>query len=182
LALGVGFAVPAHPLLLDFALNYGAAGGSIGFEGSLNPLVGTNIVVSNVQDLDNPGLAPLVITGGLLNFSTGPFSGNIADIWQFGGGSQSSLQITGAVDSLGIPAGTTLLPGTFQTVFVQKISVQNQIQFQIAGAAFQDVKMPICSNTSALKMEGRCRFLITSISPSLPILWIPLLPSTAPKS
>jgi hypothetical protein len=77
-----------------------------------------------------------------LDFQTGPLTGNTAAGWQFGGGSGSSITITGAIPQLSIAPGTLLLSGTFDSCDVLKINQFGRLQFMISGAAFQDQKNP----------------------------------------
>jgi hypothetical protein len=146
LALSVALASQAHAAsLLDFGV-IAPTTGSISFGGGTNPLKGINISVDNVTGLGTPlngGLAgQRNCIGCLLNFTTGPAT---AGTWNFGSAGTTLITLIGGVDlnnntildAGDVPAGTTLLSGSFTgTTVVFPLSGG----FRIAGAAFVDVK------------------------------------------
>jgi hypothetical protein len=142
-ALATGLALPAQAVILDFTLGLtnppnaviSFAGYQAGPPEVFPPLVGANIDVSFVQDLENPA-PPIAITGGRLGFTTGPLTGWSGTEWDFGGGPDSTITIIGGIPALGIADGTTLLTGKFGTATVFKITGR----FDITGAVFQDSK------------------------------------------
>ena len=115
--------------------------GSISYNGSGAPLVGSGISVDTVTGLStvaNNGTT-LSISGGLLGWVTGPLTGTTATSWSFGGGAGTSLTLTGGIASLGIASGTTLLSGYWGTATVTSIGNN----FDIAGASFFDFVNPV---------------------------------------
>lgn len=115
--------------------------GSISYNGTGGPLVGSGISVNTVTGLGtaaNTGTG-LSISGGLLGWVTGPLTGATSSSWSFGGGSGSSLTLTGGISSLGIASGTTLLSGYWGTATVTSIGNN----FDIAGASFFDYVNPV---------------------------------------
>lgn len=139
--LSLASSVQAGPVLqptLDFGI-VAPSPGSISYAGGANPLVGTNIEVDNVVGLNTPlnnnVLAPCV--GCALNFTTGNFAGSTSTTWTFGPG--GSISIVGGIPTMGIPAGTTLLSGTFTD---NPVVTALGPTFRIAGAVFVDRKHP----------------------------------------
>ena len=124
---------------LDFNIA-GPATGTVSYNGSGGPLVGSGISVNTVTGVStsaNTGIA-LALTGGTLGWTTGNLTGTTATSWSFGGGGVSSLTLTGGISSLGIASGTTLLSGFWGTASV--FSLGNN--FNIAGATFFDYVNP----------------------------------------
>jgi hypothetical protein len=115
--------------------------GSISYNGTGGPLVGSGISVNTVTGLGtaaNNGTG-LAISGGLLGWVTGPLTGTTSTSWSFTGGSGSSLTLTGGISGLGIASGTTLLSGYWGTATVTSIGNN----FDIAGASFFDYVNPV---------------------------------------
>jgi hypothetical protein len=112
LALAAGFALfggtSAWADMLDFTIPPINPGAVIAFAGDANPLVGMNISITAVTDTETAVSLP--ITGGILNFQTGPKDGNLGSILVFNPG--GFLVITGGIPLLGIPNGTVLKSGT----------------------------------------------------------------------
>jgi hypothetical protein len=119
-ASGAVFATP----LIDFGVVNG--GGSISYAGGSAPLVGTNIPIQIVYGVDTPQNSGFLYQGallkgayvfnGYLNFTTGDSNG----AWNWGGGANSFITITGTVDTslngsagLGDIQNATLLSGSF---------------------------------------------------------------------
>jgi hypothetical protein len=97
-------AIGAEAVPINFEVN---VGGAVSYDGGANPLVITGAPVATVDN----GTMSLPITGGLLDLSTGNFTGGIASTSGFqstyaGGG---SLTLIGDVGS----GSTTLLSGSF---------------------------------------------------------------------
>jgi hypothetical protein len=155
LGLAVAGAVPAGALpTLDFGI-VAPTPGTIAYGGGGAALVGTNIQVDNVVGIGTPSNdgALLDITGGLLNFTTGAYTGNAGGAWHFAnvGG---TISITGGIHNQtnypvgpnpDIANGTSLLSGTFLNADVFLISTTPvgggvYTNFQIAGASFTDIK------------------------------------------
>jgi hypothetical protein len=130
LAAGSAMAIPT----LDFGIN-APTSGSFSYAGGSAALLGTDIEVDTVvglgTSLNNGGI--LALSGGLLNFTTGASTGD----WSWGGGSNSTITITGGIPDLCIADGTTLLTGTFGTASVYTLGGT----FYLSGAAFQDFKL-----------------------------------------
>ena len=110
--------------------------GSISYDGSGGPLVGSDIQVDNVVGLGTPANdgSTLTITDGLLNFITGSNTSEGPDTWTFDGG--GSIAITGCIDTGGGEECGTLMQGSFDSasVFGQDGS------FLVAIAGFTDWK------------------------------------------
>ena len=93
-------------------------GGTVSYDGNGGALVGANIVLQYVLGLDTPSeLGAHGLTGALLNFSTGGYSGGSGSTYNFSNG--GSFQITGKVDNACDLYGTlcntsdVLLTGSF---------------------------------------------------------------------
>jgi hypothetical protein len=131
--------------LLDFGVVAPTAG-SISYAGADAPLVGTSIQVDNVVGIDtllNDGVTRNLYVA-YLNFETGAPT----DVWEWGGGSTTSISLIGAVDlndngvydpGIDIPSGTTLMTGTFGTAYVVPV---DETTFKISGGLFFDIKEP----------------------------------------
>ncbi len=142
LALGWGFVISANATpMLDFGISSSQLPSSqISYAGGAAPLIGTDIVVSTVVGVDTPlndGVT-LLITGGLLNFTTGAFNSFTSSQWIFNGGPSTTLTIKGGIPSLLIPDVSTLLGGYFDDAVVLHISDT----YNIAGADFSDALNP----------------------------------------
>jgi hypothetical protein len=131
---------------LDFGV-VAPTGGTISYAGGATPLMGSGITVDNVVGLNTPAnnnfLAGCVSC--VLNFTTGNFTGAsaIPPAWNFGPG--GTISVVGGVDfnndnvfnGNDIPAGTTLLSGTFNGP-ATVLSLGGNMR--IAGGAFLDIK------------------------------------------
>ena len=153
LVLGLLFTpVVGNALTIDFGVIAPTPGGSIFYTVAGGPLVGTNIQVDNLVDLD-VGAPVYTVINGLLNFTTGSLTGTSVGpppVWNFGGGPLTTITIVGGVgldlnndgdfidpgESIFIPIGTTLLTGNFGTAYV----TVTQGNFKIAGSGFFDTK------------------------------------------
>jgi hypothetical protein len=114
-------------------------GGTVSYDGAGGPAIGTDIIFTTITGIDTPANAgvELACTGCLLNFETGNNVSEGPALWNFGPG--GTITVTGAVAALGLPAGTTLLSGTFS-------GTPNEIQAGVLGlfaAGGVDVKDPI---------------------------------------
>lgn len=123
---------------LDFGVESPTSGTiDYGFT-SATQLVGTDIQVDKIVGVNTPHNSgvTLVITGGLLNFTSAGgagFSFN-ANTWNWAGA--GPITITGGIPALGIADGTILMSGTFQNVAVNKV----WDQFLVTTAVFIDSK------------------------------------------
>jgi hypothetical protein len=148
--------LPAQAYIIDFTVPASNPGASISYAGGLNPLVGQNISITDVSFMTDLGVlisGPVPIVGGLLNFTTGPLSGFVSlplvhvppngiDFWLFGGGSASSITITGAIPLMGLGANSLLLSGSFGTASVTESGSAGPPNsfFYLAGSSFMDTK------------------------------------------
>lgn len=144
-AMSIGFIGPTQAApVLDFGITAPTAG-SIDYTGGVNPLSGVGIEVDNIVGLDTSSNNNIVsdCIGCSLDFMTGGFSGVSGNSWVFTGG--GTITVTGAVDFPGatadIPAGTTLLSGSFSEAQVVDLG-GNAFEFQIVAGAFTDTKDP----------------------------------------
>lgn len=129
--------------ILDFGI-IAPTTGSISFGGGSAPLNGVNIQVDNAVGLGTPLNAGLAgqrnCIGCVLSFTTGPATANT---WNFGPGGSISvvggvdLNNNGFLDGSDIPAGTTLLSGSFVGTSLVQAFIGG---FRLAAAAFLDVK------------------------------------------
>jgi hypothetical protein len=88
-------------------------GGTVSYDGLGGAALGDTILLQSIQGLGTPlndGMT-LDCVGCALNFTTGANLTEGPTLWNFGPG--GTITVTGAVPALGIPAGTTLLSGTF---------------------------------------------------------------------
>jgi hypothetical protein len=154
---------------LDFNVA-GPASGSISYNGTGGPLVGTGISVNTVTGVStaaNSG-TPFTISGGTLGWTTGGLSGTTATSWSFGGGAGTSLTLTGGIASLGIASGSTLLSGYWGTATVTSLGNS----FDIAGATFFDFVNPTLAayfgepSASAWNGNFNISFLSSAAPPS----------------
>jgi hypothetical protein len=123
---------PAQAILIDFGVIAPTAG-SISYDGVGGPLVGVNIEIDNVVATGFP--IPLVITDGVLNFTTGNLTGTTASQWNFGGGLASSIVIHGNIPEIGL-FDADLMWGHFGSANV--FAIGNT--YKIAGSSFFDWK------------------------------------------
>jgi len=111
------------------------------------PLVGSDISVDTVMSLDDH--ITHNITEGILSFTTGGFTGSDPGDWYFSPG--GSIELTGGILDLGIPAGTTLLTGSFsgtpRVIYLGGTS-------QIVGATFIDSKDSVLARWYGLSDNG----------------------------
>jgi hypothetical protein len=127
--------VMAAPIL-DFNIAPPTSG-TISYAGDDNPLIGTNIQVDNVTGLGTlyNSNVTLTIINGTLDFTTG----TPTDDWEWSGGADSSITITGSVYAgTQLIASGTLLSGNFGAADVNvKYGLNN---FYITGGSFSDYK------------------------------------------
>ncbi len=132
--------------VLDFGIQ-APTPGVISYAGGTKPLVGKNIQVDNVLGLGTPAHdnATVNIIGGLLNFTTGNFSGasTTPSAWDFSGGGTITLTGCADLDHDGgacdaQDASGTLLTGTFDNATVLAMSSVSKI----LGAGVIDIKNP----------------------------------------
>jgi hypothetical protein len=108
----------ALPTIVFGQLSPGVAG-TVSWAGGLLPLVGRGIVFQSVVGVDTPSnsgpLAALdCVIDCVLNFETGPYSGNVAgiDIWNPGG----YFTVTGDLDGIAETPLQPLLGGTWTSL------------------------------------------------------------------
>ncbi len=122
---------------IDFGILAGAPG-TISYAGGSAPLVGSGIAVSNVVGVGtpaNPGVT-LTLSNAVLSWTTGSSTGS----WTWAGG--GTITIMGGVPvqgtfTTGIPNGTILLSGTFESAQVIYISPTFA---KVVVSGFVDVK------------------------------------------
>jgi len=117
--------------VLDFNLPGG--GGIISYAGGSTPLVGSEIPVAYVVGYGTPDHAGyesrLLLTNGVLNFSTGPLTSSTGDLWYFGGGPGSYITIS---DASGL-----WMEGWFGDA---KVLVEGPT-YRVTASSFSDYKM-----------------------------------------
>jgi hypothetical protein len=127
----------AQANFLDFFIGPPHSGASISYAGGTNPLIGSNITVKSVIGVDTAANSEveLVILDGLLNFTTGAFTGSSSNAWDFGPG--GTFTITGAIPTLGINDTTTaLVTGSFDFAAV----FQGSAYFKLGFGDITDTK------------------------------------------
>ena len=127
--------------ILDFGI-IAPTSGTISYAGGTSPLVGSEISVDNVVGLGTPlnaGIAQACVDC-FLNFTTGNFISSDPTTLTFGAG--GSISLTGAIPSLSIDPGTTLLNGFFSTNPI----VMSLGEFKLAGGGFADTKNQTLTN------------------------------------
>ena len=106
----------AAQFIIDFD---GGVGGNVTYAGGTSPLVGTGLTVGHIAGIATPlNTGTHTVTGGILNFTTGPFVSASGTVLTFGSG--GSLTLTGAVPDIPLGGGATLmsasaLSATFDT-------------------------------------------------------------------
>jgi hypothetical protein len=137
-AMALGLALLGAPQVqaqpsLDFN-TASPASGTIAYATAGGDLTGTNITVGTVSGINgtpaNNGVS-LPISGGLLNFTTGAYTGGGSSEWDFGAGTASppSITIAGGVAGTSPPlgSGTILLTGQVLGARVVPISGGEQV-------------------------------------------------------
>ena len=118
-----------------------APGGTVSYDGALGPIIGTDIQFQSILGIGTPlnSGVNLACVGCLLNLTTGAVTteGTPGGApYQAGPG--GTISIVGGIPALGIPAGTTLLTGTFAGTPVQAIGAG--LQFGLFAAGGTDEK------------------------------------------
>jgi len=131
--------------IIDFTAT---VGGTISYAGGANPLLGQSIPIASVFGSSN-GIT-LVITNGFLNFQTGPFDpASDPDHWDFSGGPNSFITITGCISGVTQPGpcgptdSSILLSGTWNDgILNHEAQAQNDPARKLGGmeGSFTDVK------------------------------------------
>ncbi|MBA3035267.1 MAG: PEP-CTERM sorting domain-containing protein [Desulfobacterium sp.] len=131
----------ASALSLDFGV-IAPSTGLISYAGGNNPLIATNVSVDNVVGLDTSAnnVIPLNIINGKLSFTTGA----LTSAWNWGGGVNTIITLTGAVDAnndgdlfdAGDLSDRILMSGSFGSASVAYFGNS----FYISGGAFNDQK------------------------------------------
>ena len=131
--------------ILDFGI-IAPTSGTISYAGGTTPLVGSGISVDNVVGLGTPLIAGIAqaCVDCFLNFTTGNFISSDPESLTFGTGGIISL--TGAIPSLSIAPGTTLLDGFFSANPI----VMSLGEFKLAGGGFADTKNQTLTNSFGL--------------------------------
>ena len=136
------FLLPASTALASLTIDFevlagsGSGGGSIEFQNITTGLVGTDIEVDRVSLV--PGGPSINLTGGSLNFQTGPIDtyDQTNKIWSFLG--NGSLEITG--DLVGDGEGSmTLMKGTWKSAKVVA-SGEDTVDLALVFGYFTDEK------------------------------------------
>ncbi|MGH2628235.1 MAG: hypothetical protein ACRDHY_16475, partial [Anaerolineales bacterium] len=123
LLISISGAVRAEPIL-DFGIA-ALSNGSVSYDGSGGPLIGSGIDITSVVLIDGetgvPFGAEFAVLGGELSFTTGPLDSADALGWEFEGGPTSVITIWGTIDvngngvpDAGEPTGI-LLMGQFDS-------------------------------------------------------------------
>jgi RHS repeat-associated protein len=143
LVIEYGAAAGGQPVL-DFIIP-APNSGSISYDGTGGPLVGTNVTVDRVVGIDTP-LHPNETRNCVscsLSFVTGSFAGYDSWTWQFGSGGWITLtggidlDDDGAIGAGDIPLGTVILSGLFNDGVV----INPGGTFRIAGGSLTDEKV-----------------------------------------
>jgi hypothetical protein len=101
-------------------------------------LHGNNIAVTSITGIGTTPANSQTITGGFLDFVSGPFTGITGNTWNFSQG--GSITVTGGIAPLSITnLSTSLLSGAFDSVFVTQMPLYGQLTFAIAGGTFSAV-------------------------------------------
>jgi hypothetical protein len=103
-------------------------------------LYGSNIAVTAITGIGTTqtNQNSLAVTGGLLNFVTGPLTGTAGNTWNFAQG--GSITVTGGIAPLSITnASTPLLSGAFNSVSVTQMPLNGQLVFAMVGGTFSAV-------------------------------------------
>ena len=89
-------------------------GGTVAYGGAGGPATGTDIIFTTITGLGTPANDGVTLTcvGCLLNFTTGNNITEGPNLWDFAGGGTITV-VGGTAGALVLPAGTTLLSGTF---------------------------------------------------------------------
>ena len=122
---------------------------NISFAGGASPLVGIDISVDSVAGIDTPANAGsyLIITGGILDFTTGNLISSTNNVWVFGGG--GSITLSGNIGN-GV---VDLMSGQFSSATVEA----RGDTFRVTIASFTDSK-----NDALVRYFGFSPLLIDS--------------------
>lgn len=114
--------------IVEFTSGGAAAGGSVAYAGSTNPLVGSNIPISLVTGANTPFHAGLAeaIAGGVLDFRTGAYQSYANGVYTFSPG--GTFTIVGAVPAAGI-SKTVLVSGTLRSTTLQETGERHGMLF-----------------------------------------------------
>jgi hypothetical protein len=125
------FVAPVQAIgILDFNMDANhPAGASISYAGGATPLIGVNISVDSVLGIGTPVNSGVTVPFvGILNFTSGNYTGGGATQWNFSGGGSISVDIPS------IPQN--ILSGTFTTARVEI----NPGGFRVVIGGFDDFK------------------------------------------
>ena len=125
------FVAPVQAIgILDFNMDANhPAGASISYAGGATPLIGVNISVDSVLGIGTPVNSGVTLPFvGILNFTSGNYTGGGAGQWNFSGGGSISVDIPS------IPQN--VLSGTFTTARVEI----NPGGFRVVIGGFDDFK------------------------------------------
>jgi hypothetical protein len=147
LMLGLVAALPAQAdPELDFTIPATNAGATASFAGGLGaPFIVSGVFITQVEGVDGTPLnngVTLAIGGGALNFTTGGLTSTSSTpvAWNFSSG--GAISITGAIPSLSLGAGTTLLSGVLVGGTVLVSSYHSGETFLTASIKFSDTLNP----------------------------------------
>ncbi len=129
--------------------------GSLSYSGGASDLIGKNIGVESITGLNTPANGPstsLQVVGGMLNFTTGAFSGGPNSTeWDFASG--GNVTISGTIPSLGITTNTALLSGSFSDPTMVR-SLNSSTDLKVLGGAFFSVVNPTLAQYFGLPTGG----------------------------
>lgn len=145
LALVCGDARATHAeSVIHISINQPTSG-TLSYNGSGGPLVGTNVTVDFFIGLDTPLNTDVTRTcvSCTLNFTTGPLTGTTSSMWIWDSG--GSFTLTGGIDldnngTIGasdVPLNTQILSGTFGGATMSKVGST----FRVMGADLTDQKV-----------------------------------------
>jgi hypothetical protein len=141
---------------LTFTLTPQSGSSRIVYAGGSGPLQGNILGTTSVTGLDTPNHTgksfELDAGTGSLSFQTGPSAGisQGGTEWNFGTG--GAIELDGGIQSLGIPAGTKLLTGSFTNpTFVKDLGAGD---LKVQGGAFFNVVNPTLAAYFGLPTGG----------------------------
>lgn len=111
-----------------------SSGGAYSWAGGSAPLVGSNIVVTQVEGEPTPmnSGTSYTITDGSLNFTSGAYNGTPGSTWSWGSG--GSLSLTGCIAGITAPScngsnNVVLVSDNFTNVLISTVNGSNKVTF-----------------------------------------------------